>query len=188
MKSEWWPVEFLLPNSEKTKSFDLYDEDPAAYLALARTPYTREGVLALANRFGPLASNQCQDLSYWFGAILRMRRSITLWTKAEQTGDFTAFLKRGGLGSARGFTSNGVKPFLEKNEATGRARLGLAPQGLLDALWMQLALAIDGSQSLRKCAECKKWFSIRSGRGRSDKKYCSNACRMRTYRRGKGKK
>jgi hypothetical protein len=39
------------------------------------------------------------------------------------------------------------------------------------------------SASIR--ALCRKWFTIEEGQGRSDKQYCSNACRMRAYRKRK---
>jgi hypothetical protein len=39
---------------------------------------------------------------------------------------------------------------------------------------------------LRTCVQCRKWFTLEAGRGRSDKEYCSNACRMRAYRKRKG--
>jgi hypothetical protein len=40
--------------------------------------------------------------------------------------------------------------------------------------------------NLRACVQCRKWFTLEAGRGRSDKEYCSNACRMRAYRKRKG--
>ena len=46
-------------------------------------------------------------------------------------------------------------------------------------------LAIDGNMNLGKCVQCRKWFRLDAGRGRSDKQYCSNACRMRAYRKRK---
>jgi hypothetical protein len=180
------PVEFLLPNSEKTRSFNLYDKEPSAHLALADTPQTSEGVMAFANTFGPLKGDRYETLDTWFDAIRRMRNTRNGWIRAEETGDFTAFLKRAGRGMRPGITAQGVYPFLEKDETTGRPRLCLGPENLLDALWLQLAIALDRSESLQACVECGKWFAIKSGRGRSDKEFCSDACRMRAYRRRKG--
>jgi hypothetical protein len=50
-----------------------------------------------------------------------------------------------------------------------------------------LGAAIDGSESLQNCVECERWFTISAGQGRSDKAYCSNACRMQAYRKRKAK-
>jgi len=81
---------------------------------------------------------------------------------------------------------------LEANIQLGRAPQGengarfyIRPRTLTDAIWTQLAQAVGGSEFLKTCVECKKWFTVSAGHGRSDKKYCSNACRMRTYRKGK---
>jgi hypothetical protein len=49
-----------------------------------------------------------------------------------------------------------------------------------------LILAIDGNLNLRSCVQCRKWFTLEAGKGRSDKEYCTNACRMRAYRKRKG--
>jgi hypothetical protein len=81
----------------------------------------------------------------------------------------------------------GVSVHLKEDPLDASARLCIRPTHLSDALWIQLAQAIDGSESLRTCVECKKWFTIKAGRGRSDKEYCSDACRMRAYRKRKGK-
>jgi hypothetical protein len=44
-------------------------------------------------------------------------------------------------------------------------RICIRPSHLCDALWIQLAQAIDGSDTIRTCIECKKWFTIKSGQG-----------------------
>jgi hypothetical protein len=76
--------------------------------------------------------------------------------------------------------------FLKEDPLSASARLCIRPHSLRDAIWAQLVLAIDGNVNLRGCVECRKWFTLEAGRGRSDKEYCSNACRMRAYRKRKG--
>jgi hypothetical protein len=76
---------------------------------------------------------------------------------------------------------------LLRNDARNNsARLCIKPRDLINAMYTQLALAIDGNVNLRSCLECRNWFTLEAGRGRSDKEYCSNACRMRAYRKRKG--
>src|SRR5262249_40548289 len=65
-------------------------------------------------------------------------------------------------------------------------KLCIRPVTLQEALWTQLVLAIDKNVNLGACVQCRKWFTLEAGRGRPDKKYCSNACRMRAYRKRKG--
>jgi hypothetical protein len=154
-------------------------------------------------------------LGTWYGEIFEMSEAVALWDKGPSKpyvsklvrllgrqdipllwykGGDKAFNKRvrllkredphfiGGPREAPGTTA---KILLKRDPQTTQPRVCIRPTHLLDALWIQLALAIDGSESLRTCVECKKWFTIKAGEGRSDKEYCSDACRMRAYRKRK---
>lgn len=65
----------------------------------------------------------------------------------------------------------------------GRLRLHLRPASLLGALWLQLAQAIDGNADYRRCRVCAAWFELRPDRARTNRAYCSDACRFKAYRR-----
>jgi hypothetical protein len=66
-----------------------------------------------------------------------------------------------------------------------RDRLGLyiVPDGLIGAMWLQFARAVERDARFRKCPECGTWFEVAPGRGRTDKQFCSNACRTKAYRK-----
>jgi hypothetical protein len=66
-----------------------------------------------------------------------------------------------------------------------RDRLGLyiVPEGLIGALWLQFARAVERDAQFRQCTECTTWFEVAPGRGRADKQFCSTACRTRAYRK-----
>jgi transposase-like protein len=66
-----------------------------------------------------------------------------------------------------------------------RDRLGLyiVPDGLIGALWLQFARAVERDARFRQCTECTTWFEVAPGRGRTDKQFCSTACRTRAYRK-----
>jgi hypothetical protein len=66
-----------------------------------------------------------------------------------------------------------------------RDRLGLyiVPDGLIGALWLQFARAVERDARFRECPECGTWFEVAPGRGRTDKQFCSNACRTKAYRK-----
>ena len=122
-----------------------------------------------------------------------MHSAVAACEKAEATGDFSRIIRRVGRQARSSFEEHpesgiGARILLSKEPLTGRGRICIRPTTLLNALWTQLAQAVDGRQSLRTCVECKKWFAIESDRGRSDKEYCSDACRMRAYRKRKGSK
>ena len=70
-----------------------------------------------------------------------------------------------------------------------RDRLGLyiVPEGLIGALWLQFARAVERDAKFRQCAECTTWFEVSPGRGRTDKQFCSTACRTKAYRKRQAK-
>lgn len=65
-----------------------------------------------------------------------------------------------------------------------RTRIGLyiVPHSLIGALWLQLARAIEGDKQYRQCAACMKWFELSPDIARTNRIFCSNACRSRGYR------
>jgi hypothetical protein len=66
-----------------------------------------------------------------------------------------------------------------------RERLGLyiVPAGLIGALWLQFARAVERDSRFRQCAECGIWFELAPGTARADKLYCSTPCRVKAYRK-----
>lgn len=60
--------------------------------------------------------------------------------------------------------------------------LRFCPQTLRDYLWLEVALGIASGGRPTACQSCGHWYLTSSGHSRSDKLYCSDACRMRAYR------
>jgi hypothetical protein len=68
-----------------------------------------------------------------------------------------------------------------ETDRNGKIRLKVRPACLLDALWLQLALAKSVSK-FRECRQCQKSFM--AGRGtdrRADAKFCSVECKTRYF-------
>ena len=55
-------------------------------------------------------------------------------------------------------------------------------QTLKGALWLQLAEAVTGDKTYRRCPTCSKWIEFSSEGARADRLFCSNACRNAAYR------
>ncbi len=55
---------------------------------------------------------------------------------------------------------------------------------LTDVIWLQLAHAATGSRDYRRCEHCGQWFAgyQRGQQRRSDRKFCSSACKTRAFR------
>jgi hypothetical protein len=59
----------------------------------------------------------------------------------------------------------------------------IVPDGLIGALWLQFARAVERDSRFRQCAECGIWFELAPGTARADKLYCSTPCRTKAYRK-----
>ena len=76
-----------------------------------------------------------------------------------------------------------VSPRLLWNRDRSRLGVYVAPGSLLGALWLQFAQAIEHDNNFRRCVECGTWFELTPRTARSDKVYCTNACRTKAYRK-----
>jgi hypothetical protein len=191
---ETWRI--LQPRSERTRRFDLF-KSSSAFLEFAQTPDTLDGIKDFADRYGPLFPDVGTELKQygrniftWSRYIDELRRTIELWKKSTVTGDFTKVIRT--VQKQKIYVPPGdflsgvpVELLLKDDPLSTSARLCIRPRSLIHALWAQLLLAIDGNVNLGACVQCRKWFTLEAGRGRSDKEYCSNACRMRAYRKRK---
>jgi hypothetical protein len=74
---------------------------------------------------------------------------------------------------------------VERDSATGRLKGELVASSLADLLMVQLVSAAEAEVRHRRCEQCRTFFPVRAGLGRPEKKYCSDACRMRAYRQRK---
>jgi hypothetical protein len=68
---------------------------------------------------------------------------------------------------------------VQGSNVPARAPVQLIPTGLAAAIWLQLALVVSGTKTLRQCQGCGKWFEV--GEARSDKVYCGDACRKQAH-------
>jgi hypothetical protein len=69
--------------------------------------------------------------------------------------------------------------------ATGEARSEVHAASLQHLVMIQWGMSIAASVEHRQCMECTAWFAVHPGAGRPEKLYCSDACRMRAYRKRK---
>jgi hypothetical protein len=75
-----------------------------------------------------------------------------------------------------------VGPAVEWEEESRRLPMYFIPSSLVGALWLQFARAVDGGAEYRPCKGCGRLFEVSRSASRSDKQFCSNACRSKAYR------
>lgn len=68
------------------------------------------------------------------------------------------------------------------NHERDKLSLYSVPDSLIAALWLQFAQSISGNKIYRSCHQCGIWYEINPDIARTNKRYCSNACRSKGYR------
>lgn len=71
--------------------------------------------------------------------------------------------------------------FLNHNHT--QSRLHFRCENLLGVIWLQLADAVANDLEIRRCAECSQPFIPSKGERGKKKRFCTDACKSRNYRR-----
>ena len=176
------PFDILYSVGKKTVKFDPIKSTPNLYLAFANTPRTNDGVIRFATKFGFLEhKNGFEVVDNWYRHIKRMNSAISKWENVRKD-DPAAFAKT--YRRLCPISDNSIKYFLQEGPSSN---LGIyfEPESLLVAMWFQFACAVEGATAFGPCQECRIWIDSVPGSNRPDKIYCSDACRMRAYRKRK---
>ena len=78
--------------------------------------------------------------------------------------------------------TNRVAPQMMWDDGWRRLGLHVIPIGLIGAIWLQFARAVTGNMQFRQCGRCEKFFELSPNASRTNKLFCSNACKTRSYR------
>jgi hypothetical protein len=182
-----WPLRHYEPLKEYTGLFWTF----------AKVEPTKEGVLAFANQFGVLGAGpfvgmaknigwiergESDDvLEDWEKEIPLMRKAIALWERTQR-GEVTDQEVQGLQHTINQELLNTVSVRLVPDVRHGGLTLRMRPFTLLGALWLQLAEAVSGNKEFRSCPTCGKWFELNPDIARTNRQFCSDACRTRAYR------
>jgi hypothetical protein len=184
------------------RQYEPLREFTGLFRTFAETEPTREGILGFANRFGPLGlciippsmihqtvdifDPQVQDepLEGWEDQLRSMKLAVWWWDLLQQ-----GALDRLPEADRRGVPETinvglrkWVSPQFRPDPDKGGMSLEIVPQNLVGALWLQFAQAVSRQRRHRKCGTCGMWFEVSPGVARSNRLYCSEACRSKAYR------
>jgi hypothetical protein len=81
-----------------------------------------------------------------------------------------------------GFTSDAASIRLFPPASRHVRRLAIVPRSLIDAIWLQFALAVLENKTYRECEVCGKPFEISPQVARTSRTLCSAACKARAHR------
>jgi hypothetical protein len=164
-------------------------EQPALFRRFAAISKNKEDFADFALYYGPLRSLDSSDrLSDWMQEHEALYRAIGLFDAFLRVPPALRLSKRDELIDAvrRGMQRNPVHPVLVPSGSPVGVGLKIAytPDSLAGAMWLQLALAIEGNLQYAVCEYCGKWFETSRP---EEAKICSEKCRnARNYRKRKG--
>ena len=78
-------------------------------------------------------------------------------------------------------------PTRRQSGLTYQILLNSQPDPLLDVIWAQFALAVAESQEFRFCKLCNRPFEVAPQTNRTDRVFCSDTCRVKSYQRRQAK-
>lgn len=76
----------------------------------------------------------------------------------------------------------GISPQLLIDGSKASLAMYFVPSSLIGAMWLQLSEAIAGHKTYRDCRQCGHIFELRPDTARTNRVYCSNACKTKAYR------
>ena len=83
--------------------------------------------------------------------------------------------------------SRGLLPVIQPHGNIGWGELRFVPRCLIDAIWLQFAEAVCGNKNYRQCLVCGKPFELSPDTARTSRLFCSDSCKMHSYRQRKTK-
>ena len=180
------------------------DKHPALFAIFASLDGSEKSFVHFVNTYGPLdgpfaeaTSEELVDealdqwgspLSFYTNVHAEMAELFRYAQEAEHNGDFRSFVAAM-KGTRRRILGSMPSLEIDLRFFPGEARPGLVlvPQGLADAMKLQMVQAVCEERQLRKCVNCGNWFAfgVSGERQRKSAHYCSNRCKQAQYRKRK---
>jgi hypothetical protein len=181
------------PDDELARDFPCARQ-PSLHRIFADCPPANERILSLASRYGLLtvsiprapAPGQVvkadalppEPVEIWRKEIQALRACLELWDSIANGRESATERER----LNQKITEHVARvPFYIRASKQGFV---FCPATLNAALWQRFAAEVAGLIHPVQCVapNCGRWF-LRGGAARSDKRFCSNACRNRAFRR-----
>jgi hypothetical protein len=188
---------------------------PDLYLRFASATPTPDTILDFANQYGLLKNKKSQleiksknatdiltafewgkhhaesdcliwaeSASDWANSFELAKDNIQDWADIEAENDYKDMRRH--LDQGFNYAMQGSLTYQVRiDTSTGERYSEVIASSLYNFIDIQWAMSITANVVPRKCTECLNWFEIHPGFGRPEKLYCSDACRMRAYRKRK---
>lgn len=204
---EAWDVTAL----SDAKIYDPFSDEPALFIKLARIGFPERNepndpwfakIVDFANRYGSVGhpyntiTQTGEDCSTAFDWRLALEVLWRTFAEAQLLPSSGAALHRepsASLRKARELVAEkvllgGIPVWARTIGARAGARqFGFVVYDLWDVVRLQMSMALLGDSRIRECPTCDQPFEISAQRGRSDKQFCSQNCRVKWYQRKKSR-
>ena len=191
--------------------YDPFTEQPTLFLKMARIGFPEKNaqddpwfdkIVAFANQYGSVGHpyDALKRSDEEFSTVLdwRLTLEILLMTIAKarlipdpgsnSDQEQTASQRHTRQAAAEMVLLDGIPVWVKMvGGRAGNRQFGLAVYDLWDVVRLQLSMALVGDSRFRECPTCGQPFEISRNRGRSDKQFCSQNCRVKCYQRKKAR-
>lgn len=184
------------------------------YLEFATATASKDGLLNLANRYGPLRDAPSEEtLSDWFNEVCRFQAAFKTWLELKEKRHtrenvhlyvISEDLRKVHRSAQKRPYKEVMERFLDsvnQNILMSKLTLGLSggtdigsieysivPIDLISAVWLQFAQLISGQKKIRQCEICREWMDVsRAARPNAKKVHteCSHALSVKKWRHKK---
>ena len=157
----------ILPVSSDAVIYNPLDHSGLFY-DFAKIQQTEAGVLEFANKYGLLRTAGPNYMEQWITHIKVMNALIDSMKSDKHSKQALNTIE----------TQMQVVPKFDP----GTLNIHFWPVSLLAAMYLQFALAVRGNKTYKQCAWCGTTFEITPRIARSNRVFCSNACKQAEYR------
>jgi hypothetical protein len=177
-------VRLIEPRTEN-KRISNFAQD--VFIDFANIEVSEAKLLAFTDKYGPLYYDRPLGVSGCLIHVAWFRKVLGDYKKGKHTGSkrwLESFEALRWRGFDRSKHDLAVVPKLDE----GKIQVLLQPADLLAAIWLQFLLKAANDLTLTHCDSCRNFMAVAASLGRSDKRFCSTACKQRDYRRREAEK
>jgi hypothetical protein len=183
-KSDGEIIRVIHPRGEQMHVADVLATAPDCFIEFANIEGSEARLLDFVNKFGCL-DHSPPFVSYHLTQAARFEKVLSQFETDKKTGSkfwLATFEKlRPAFSRDMQILKQSILNIVPTINA-GKLQVFLEPADLLNAIWLQFLLKADDLR-LTHCQSCRSFMAVAASLGRSDKRFCSAACKQRDYRR-----
>jgi hypothetical protein len=174
------------PRDQSRRVVNVLATAPDLFIEFANINDSEARLLAFVNNYGCLYHSPLH-VSSGLASAARFQKVLGQFERDKETGSkrwLSSFNEQRPSAKSLGGCDLKVVPKIDAREI----QVWLEPPDLLSAIWLQFLLKAADDMALTHCHSCRNFIAVAGSLGRSDKRFCSPACKQRDYRRREAEK